>query len=273
MKRKEWVIIMSICKIDKEQMQKIAPLFAGWEESLIWSCLQGCMGEAWADSVQRPEAARILLADFCFFAGKANRELVTEEIRNQVREFVIMAPPLDETGESWAREIEQAYGDNCRRVERYAIKKEPGIFDREHLRKMADSLPKDYEIKLIDEDIFAQTRKSQWSVDFTSQFADYEEYRRRGLGAAVLYRGELVSGASSYTVYREGIEIEIGTREDFRRKGLASACGARLILECIEREWYPSWDAQNWWSVKLAEKLGYHFDRAYPAYEVYKLGG
>ncbi len=260
-----------IYKIETEQMNNIAPLFGNWQESLIWSCLQGCMGEAWADSMQRPEAARILLADFCFFAGTANRELVNREIKNQVREFVIMVPPLDETGEDWAREIEQAYGENCRRVERYAIKKEPGIFDREHLEKIAASLAGEYEVKLIDEKIFAQTRKSQWSVDFTSQFADYEDYRSRGLGAAALYQGELVSGASSYTVYREGIEIEIGTREDFRRKGLASVCGARLILACMERGWYPSWDAQNLWSVKLAEKLGYHFDRAYPAYEIYNL--
>ena len=59
-----------IYKIETEQMNNIAPLFGNWQESLIWSCLQGCMGEAWADSMQRPEAARILLADFCFFAGQ-----------------------------------------------------------------------------------------------------------------------------------------------------------------------------------------------------------
>ena len=70
-------------------------------------------------------------------------------------------------------------------------------------------------------------------------------------------------------MYRGGIEIEIGTREDYRRKGLASVCGAKLILECMDRNLYPSWDAQNKWSVSLAEKLGYHFERAYPAYEIY----
>lgn len=85
---------------------------------------------------------------------------------------------------------------------------------------------------------------------------------------AALHSGELVSGASSYTVYRYGIEIEIDTSVDYRRKGLASACGAKLILECINRNFYPSWDAQNKWSVALAEKLGYHFDKEYVAYEV-----
>ena len=67
-------------------MEKIAPLFAGWEESLIWSCLEGCMGEAWADNENHPVSARILLADFCFFAGKPNQQLVAEEIRNLAEE-------------------------------------------------------------------------------------------------------------------------------------------------------------------------------------------
>ena len=66
----------------------------------------------------------------------------------------------------------------------------------------------------------------------------------------------------------KGIEIEIDTREDHRRKGLAYACGAKLVLECLEKGLYPSWDAQNKWSVALAEKLGYHFSQEYVAYEI-----
>lgn len=88
------------------------------------------------------------------------------------------------------------------------------------------------------------------------------------LGAVILKDGHPVSGASSYSGYQGGIEIEIDTREDYRRKGLATVCGAKLILECLDRGWYPSWDAQNKWSVALAQKLGYHYDREYTAYEV-----
>lgn len=76
------------------------------------------------------------------------------------------------------------------------------------------------------------------------------------------------AGASSYSVYKGGIEIEIDTSPEYRRRGLATACGARLIIECIDRDLYPSWDAQNVWSVALAEKLGYHFDYEYTAYEI-----
>lgn len=260
---------MSIYQLTPLTVHVAEPLFAGWQESLIWSCLQGCMGQAWADCIKNPKSARIILADFCYFAGIVNEELVTTEICSQNREFLIMVPPLDATGEEWAQMIEKVYGRRCRRVERYAIKKEPGIFDRQKLEEIVAGLDSKYQVKLIDEEIFLQTRRQPWATDFTSQFVDYQDYHRRGMGAAVLHNGNLVSGASSYTVYREGIEIEIGTKQDYRRQGLAAVCGARLILECMKRGLYPSWDAQNKWSVALAEKLGYHFDRAYPAYEVY----
>ena len=84
----------------------------------------------------------------------------------------------------------------------------------------------------------------------------------------ILKGNEPVSGASSYTSYKGGIEIEIDTKAEYRKKGLARICGAKLILECLKRGWYPSWDAQNLKSAALAEKLGYHFEHEYTAYEV-----
>ena len=89
----------------------------------------------------------------------------------------------------------------------------------------------------------------------------------------IVKEGVPVSGASSYSGYPGGIEIEIDTRADFRRKGLARICGAKLILECLERGLYPSWDAHNPGSAALAKKLGYRFDRAYAAYEMTEMMG
>ena len=44
---------------------------------------------------------------------------------------------------------------------------------------------------------------------------------------------------------------------------------SRLILNCLKEGLYPSWDAQNPWSLDLAEQLGYHFDHTYTAYEIW----
>ena len=88
-----------------------------------------------------------------------------------------------------------------------------------------------------------------------------------GLGFVALRGEELLAGASSYSSYPGGIEIEIDTRKDQRRQGLARACGARLMLECLERGLFPSWDAANKTSAHL-ETLGYRFREEYVVYEL-----
>ena len=75
--------------------------------------------------------------------------------------------------------------------------------------------------------------------------------------------GKIVSAASSYSRYREGIDIEIDTVKEERHKGLASAVCAALILSCLEEGLYPAWDAANMMSVRLAKKLGYEFSHEY----------
>lgn len=242
----------------------IAPLFAGWQETLIWSCLQDCMGTAYAAGGGQPRSAQILVGDFCFFAGEPEEALIRHWPAEAPADFLIMVPQH----EGWSQVIAAVYGGRALRRERYATKKEPDVFCREALERFAGQLPASCELRLIDRELFGQIRALAWAQDLCSQFKDGQDYDLRGIGVAALEDGVVVSGASSYTVYREGIEIEIDTRTDKRRRGLALACGARLILECLDRGLYPSWDAQNKGSLALAEKLGYHFDHAYPVYEV-----
>lgn len=256
---------MSICHIYGANLKKLDSLFHNWNETLIWSCLHGFMGSAWADDIVNPTAAQIIIADFCFLAGSPNEELVRNKPQNHKSNFIIMVPENEE----WAKLIEKVYKEKAVKVTRYATKKEKDIFNKEKLKSIVKNIESNYEIKLIDEKSYNMIIKNEWSKDLCSQFKDFNDYKKRGLGTAAFINGELVSGASSYTVYKNGIEIQIDTREDYRRKGLASACGAKLILECLKRNLYPSWDAQNQWSLSLAEKLGYHFDKEYYAYEIY----
>lgn len=237
-------------------INKIAPIFSGWEETLIWSCLQGCMGFVIADNNENPSAAQIVVGDFCFYAGTPSHDLVAQAA----------APIIIPRNEEWARLIESVWGNGVEKLLRYAIKKEPDVFNIEKLTVYAGSLSEEYILKLFDEEIYTYALSQDWSKDLCSQFKDYDDYSKRGIGVAVIHKGKLVSGASSYTVYRDGIEIEIDTNPDYRRRGLATACGARLILECLTRGLYPSWDAHDLRSVALAEKLGYHLDHPYVAY-------
>ncbi|BBF44900.1 acetyltransferase, GNAT family [Lachnospiraceae bacterium KM106-2] len=263
-KNKTTVRQLKVYPVKDADLAKIKPLFDNWQETLIWSCLQGVMGQAWTNDLENPTSAKIQIADFCFLAGEMEPDFFNYRHESWNTDFTIMVPQNEE----WASLIEEHYGDNAKRVTRYAIKKESDIFNRERLQQFIDGLDSEYEVKMIEGDLFIQAKQNHWSADLCSQFPSYEEYKEKGIGAVVVHKGEIVSGASSYTVYKEGIEIEIDTREDYRRKGLAAACGAKLILACLDRGLYPSWDAQNLGSVALAEKLGYHMDHEYVAYEV-----
>lgn len=238
---------------------KAKPLFAGWEETMVWSCLQKVMGEIYADDEENPESAVALLGDFCFFAGKPNRELIVCKPKGAR----LLIPRSGE----WAALIAQVYGEKAKKIVRYAIKKEYDIFDKTVLQQAALALPAAFSLEMIDENYYALCKQQEWSRDLVAQYKDYATYRRLGLGVVAVKDKMPVSGASSYSSYAGGIEIEIDTKEEYRRRGLAYACGARLILECLERGLYPSWDAANKGSVALAEKLGYHYERDYIAFE------
>jgi len=244
-------------------MNKIKPLFVGWNETMIWSCLQGLHGSAWADDLTAPRSAQIVVGDFCALAGEPNAALAAH-IPPSPSDDILMIP----RHEGWARMIEQVHGPRCERTLRYAIKKEPDVFDREKLQGYIDRVEPRYSLRMIDETLYHKALSEPWSRDLCSQFDPYEDYKARGIGVMALDGALPVAGASSYTAYDKGIEIQVDTRSDYRRQGLASACAAKLILTCLNRGLYPSWDAHDLRSVALAEKLGYHLDHEYVAYIV-----
>lgn len=229
-------------------------LFDGWEETMVWACLQGVMG--WGMVNESGTAGLIVNQDFSFLAGKPDRALAQKA----------PGPILVPRSPDWHPLIKDIYGSQAIEETRWAIRKEPDVFDRERLKRFVHALPAGYALRPIDEALVPILLKEKWSQDFCSAFDSPADFCCRGIGVAALHAGVPVAGAGSYSIYRGGIEIEIGTRADHRRKGLATACGAALILACLDRGLYPSWDAMDLRSAALAEKLGYHRGAPYPVY-------
>lgn len=243
-------------------MSGVAPLFDSWGPrlvTLIWSCLQGCSGTAWADDAAQPQSARIDNCGFVFLAGVPTAELL---------ETVQVGQVLVPQNEAWAAAIEDFFGGRAEREIRYATEKEPEAFDKAQLERFAATLPEGYGLTAIDEALFDRLRGEEWSADLVAAFPDFAAFSANGLGIAAVKDGVPAAGAGTYCFYRGGIEIEIDTRQDARRQGLARACGAALMLECLARRLYPSWDAHNEASLALAKQLGY---RSAGEYEVWSV--
>ena len=244
--------------VELDDTSKVKGLFSNWQETLIYSCLQKVMGKIYVTNLDKPVSALAYVGCFGFVAGGPNREL----LENVPAGFSIITPQ----NEAWATLIKDVY-TNAQKVTRYAIKKDT-IFDEYALQKNIDGLPNEYVIKEIDSDLYDMCMENPVTRDFVSSFADKKQYLELGRGIVILKEGKIVSGASSYTRYKEGIEIEVDTVVSERRNHLATVACSTLILRCLKENLYPSWDAQNMNSVRLAEKLGYEFDHEYVAYEV-----
>lgn len=212
---------------------RAALLFGDWPETILWSCLQGIMGAVYGDDPAAPRSAAAVLGDFCFLAGEPLPELLKLALQDRISRILI---PRDSR---WNAAILRQFEGRAVPITRFATRKDPGAFDRPHLQKLSSGLENPYTIRIIDENIYDLCKKESWSRDLVSQFSDWQTFRALGLGFAVLKDGRPVSGASSYSRYREGIEIEIDTHPDFRRRGLA-----------------------------LAERLGYTLCHPYPAFLV-----
>ena len=243
--------------------EELRELFGDWQETLIWSCLQGVMGDIYVKE-ENAKSAFAFLGDFGYLAGEPDEEVIQGMDQLLGKRFYIVVPQ----NEAWYPLLEKHFGERAFPRDRYAIKKEPDVWDLEKLQKVVDELPRKYTLKAFDQKTFDIAKKTEWMHDFVGQFEDFAEYAKRGIGFVICHDHQPVAGISSYSVYNEGVEIEIITREDYRRRGLAYVCASKMIIECVARNLYPSWDAQNKWSVALARKLGYHYEGTYRAYEI-----
>lgn len=254
-----------------KSMADAAVLFGNWPETILWSVLQEKMGCMYVDDAHVPRSAAAVLGDFVFLAGRPCEELVlfASELEYPLDMCILMPQ-----NPAWEDAIETALGEKAKKVTRYATVKNPDHLKRPEnlacLRTMADAVPQPFAIRPFDEEIFEIAREEYWSRSQAVQFRDYEEFRDNGMGFAAFLGEIMASGASAYSYYAGGIEVQIDTDTGFREMGLAHCCGARLILACLEAGLYPSWDAHNRQSLALAETFGYEPAGEYTAYEFWQ---
>lgn len=257
-----------ITELKKDQMDKIKHLFKESKDTSIPSCLQGVMGKAYVADENNPLVAQIINGDFCFFGGDANCPQAKELVKHIPSDFHSDELLIVIDDERWVNLIKDYYQDKTYCVKRYAIKKDEFHFDKENLLKLSINISNEYQIKKIDKELYYQIVNKEWCQDLCRNYKTDKDFIEKGLGFVILLGDEIVAGASSYSSYIDGIEVEIITSPNHRNKGLATVIGATLILYCLENNIHPSWDAANLTSVQIAEKLGYVFDHEYDTYVV-----
>jgi len=249
---------------DFKQVEKIT---SDWDNNFVNICLEGRFGEIYATSETSPESAMFRINEIVLFGGKPDRELVSFYPPTYKTHFALMSAKGDDP--EWYSLIEEVYGESATKITRYATAIDSlDSFDRDLLSAAAANLPDGYETVPIDEKLYYTCKTDPDFSDFVAQYPTWEDFKDHGVGFVCLYNGEPASGISSFADYKGTIELELATKPAHRRRGLAAAVSARIVLECISRGLYPSWDAANIASLNLSYRFGYHLDHEYTAYEI-----
>lgn len=239
--------------VENKDLEKLKYLFKDIRFYIGRSALEGLMGEAYADNIEKPKGGVLIVRKFCFISGDIDKKELKEFIESKLTEPVIV--PSDNLKPI----IEEIFKGKIEKLERYSIKKDP-IFDKHKLQIYIDKLPKEYKIVEIDKNI-AKRIKDEKFLNIT------DNYEKDGIGYCCFYNDEIIGVASSDMLYKDGIEVNIKVKEEYRRKGIGVALASSLILRCLEKNKKISWDAANMWSVGLSEKLGFKYHSTYNVYK------
>lgn len=257
-------------ELGKSKRQTIQSICQDSREVLVRAAMEGNMGRVWVPDLCISSYCLIRVGEFVYLIGLAPKGESALDLKTQIYESCggCLIIPADEL---WAAWIEEQLLGQYRMVSRYALKKDESHFDEVVLKQHVSDVMEGVQIKRIDKKLYHQVLKDEWSQDFCVNYEDEKHFLSTGFGYLALKGTEVISGCSSYGSSEGMMEIEIKTRKDYRRQGLALACGSAFVLECLQRGLIPSWDAENLHLVELAEKMGYVYDREYQVYQLMEI--
>jgi GNAT superfamily N-acetyltransferase len=251
----------TMIEVPASERPQIAPLFQSIHDSMVIAYLQGYMGNGYVDQLPNPMVGLIVSGEYSFWVGDSASP-AAREMAESIFEYMEgdqTTAIYEEDGHGWRDLLLSISKNHPVEIPRYRIAQRDYDFDRITLRNFIDALPKEFELRRFDKELYAQAMAEDWSREFCETFVSAEAYLSQGFGFGVVHKGRLVAGASSMTVYDGGLEVQVATREEYRGKGLAMACAAALLLESMDRNVRPCWDAATLVSRHMAVKLGYEY--------------
>jgi GNAT superfamily N-acetyltransferase len=217
--------------------------------------VEGQMGRAYVDDPERPTAYRITVGPFWYFAGDADGPGGHALLAEFPAYNLLMPSPQE-----WIEAARETFGERLVGFLRYSL--DAATLSEAHLSAVLDRSPhRDY-IQRVDAALLARPDNFVEIEDFESA----GDFLERGIGYTLLEGDRLAGAAYSSLVCSRGIEVSLFVDEPFRRRGVATAISAALLLECVRRGLRPNWDAANLESCALAEKLGYTPAGTYESY-------
>lgn len=233
--------------------------------AILFPALEQGRGRIWVDNLKAPKTARLLVGIINFFSGDSETSAAREMIKDVEPMTVLIA-----SDEDWIELMKEVWNDRLGHQLRTKMSTES--LDIDYLRRLAHNIGPEYRLERLDLETVKSLDKRQ-NMHIPLYFGSSKEFVEKGVGFCIKHEGKVVSMASTFTPFIDEFEIEVRTSDDprYRRRGLATAVSAALIVYSLSHGFVPHWDAANDASVKLALKLGYTNPMEWDAYYVKSL--
>jgi GNAT superfamily N-acetyltransferase len=240
----------------------LTSLFEGYryDRVLIESVLEGHFGMAYADSAHQPAVVRLDSGAFTLLGGDPTVAGTKALLDVAPIQYVT---PQDE---AWKRLLQHEFGPQITVLPFTDFAS--SALEPAYLARLSANIAPDVELLPIDRPLAERLPADLGNDYFFENFHSLDDFLARGIGFCMVHDGMIVSAATSMARSNRAIDIEIKTVPALRRRGLGTATGARLVLECLERGIEPRWLAANAVSEALALKLGYGRGETYETYAI-----
>lgn len=134
----------------------------------------------------------------------------------------------------------------------------------EALRSLRDQLPVDLAVRLLDRGLLPRCHHAR--RELPRYYGDrLDSYFDFGYGVCLLFDGDVVCEAYMAYVAQGRAEVNVGTVESFRGRGLASIASAFLAEEARQRGHEFTWSCitDNAGSMKVARRLPFRSEEPY----------
>ncbi|MEM6333975.1 MAG: GNAT family N-acetyltransferase [Planctomycetota bacterium] len=269
-----------ITNVPRDRRAALAPLFADFPgvQGMLASALSGAMGVAWADDADQPAVAHLSIY-FHLLAGDPSHPAARVMVSRLPQPATVIVPQTQE----WFELLASVWHRALEPVDR-ALMVPPPKWNKEQLLRKVERLPDRFALRkpahndladlLAFDDLLAVCFADPAELIDRGACRFAQREGSRDIAAAcstAAISSALPPGARAFIAQQDHddhamAELEISTAAIFRRRGLGSAVAASVILDCLERDTTPCWDAFNPESQALATSLGYADAKPYTAF-------
>lgn len=253
---------MELKRVKEADVTTVWPLLSElYYDHCLDAIIHGFHGQMYTDDTLNPQMVMAHLGWNLYIAGNPYHDQVDSLLK-------AIRPPCEiHAKDTWLPVLNTHFKNRVTLKTRYQM--DGSTLSEAHLKKLTQTLPKPYTIKKIDAKLYQRILSDEpWASGFVENFKDVNDFLNHGLGFVVLDGDTIIGGTASYARFNGGYEIEIITKEGYRKQGIAKASGAHFILETLKQGKNPHWDAAHQASKTLAESLGYQLDRVYTVYAI-----